>query len=155
MSTLGMGACGLGSTAAGVGYTAPINSTAARVLVQPDGSRGDCGRINAVTGDHVLSSTGERVGWDSTSQRVYLALRTALGSSAVATLGIDLPTGGVLTDNTIAKIRLAVLAALSKLTADGSIEVLEVLTTRTAVSGVQTEVRWKALDSGNINSTFT
>jgi hypothetical protein len=154
VSTLGLGACGIGSTGVGVGYSAPINSTAARLFVQPDGTRGDCARIDAVTGDFVLNATGEKVGWDSTSQRVYLALRTALGSSAVETLGIDLPSGGVLTDKTIERIRLAVLAALKALTTAGLIEVLEVLTIRAAQSGVQTEVRWRATGTGNITSTF-
>jgi hypothetical protein len=148
-----MGGCGIGSTPAGVGYTAPINSTAARVLLRPDGTRGNVARINVVTGDFVLGSTGEKVGWDSTSQRVYLALRTVLGSSAVQTLGIDLPTGGVITANMEQRIRNAVLAALKSLTTAGLIEVVDVVTTRVAQSGVQTVVTWRDTGTGELNTT--
>lgn len=93
------------------------------------------------------------MGWDSTSQRVYLALRTVLGSSAVQTLGIDLPTGGVITANMEQRIRNAVLAALKSLTTAGLIEVVDVVTTRVAQSGVQTVVTWRDTGTGELNTT--
>lgn len=152
MSTLGLGACGIGSTPVGVGYTAPANSTAARLFLQPDGTRGDVARISAVTGDFLLSATGEKVGWDGTSQKVYLALRTVLGSAAVQTLGIDLPTG-VITANMEQRIRNAVLAALKALTTAGLIEVVDVTTKRAAQSGVQTTVTWRDTGTGQTNTS--
>jgi hypothetical protein len=136
-----------------VGYTPPVNSTAARVLLQPDGTRGDCARIDAVTGDFLLSATGEKVGWDGTSQKVYLALRTALGSAAVQSMGIDVPTGGVITANMEQRIRNAVLAALQSLTTAGLIEVVDVVTKRAAQSGVQTTVTWRDTGTGELNTT--
>jgi hypothetical protein len=137
----------------GVGYSPAPNSTAARLWIQPDGSRGDCGRISTVSGDYVLTDTGERVGWSSTEQRVYLALRTVLGSSAVPTMGIDLPSGGVINDNLFQRIRNAVLAALKSLTTAGLIEVVDVATARVGQSAVQTTVTWRDTGTGSLNTS--
>ncbi|KYF87781.1 hypothetical protein BE20_24870 [Sorangium cellulosum] len=84
---------------------------------------------------------------------VYLALRTALGSSAVPTMGIEFPTG-VINDNIATRNRNAVEAALKPMTARNLISILDVTTSRVTQSGVQVAVKWKALSTGKVETTF-
>jgi hypothetical protein len=150
---LGMGACPMGSTPFGFGSpaTAPVATRA--VLVQDDGTPGECARISTTTGDYVLDGAGNKVGWSGLEQRVYLALRTELGSSAVPSLGIELPSG-VIRDDAPARIRNAVAAALGDLIGANLVALVEVLVSRPGPSALGVEVRWRALSTGQVRSTF-
>lgn len=153
MSDLGLGECGFGSDGFGWGAPATTNSSTASLLRQSDGTVGDVVKLDTKTGDYVLDANGNKVGWDSLSQRVYLALFTVLGSSAVATMGIDLPTG-VITDDIATKNRNAVAAALKSLTDANLVELVDVITTLVGNSAVQLEVKWRDVSSGSIASVF-
>ncbi|WP_437767189.1 hypothetical protein WMF27_20485 [Sorangium sp. So ce281] len=152
-SNLGIGACGFGSSRYGFGSPAQVNSSTAELLRRPDGTYGDCALIDTRSGDFVLDDAGNKVGWESLSQMVYLALRTALASSAVQTMGIELPTG-VITDNIATRNRQAVEAALKSMTARNLISIIDVTTARVTQSGVQVAVKWKALSTGKVETTF-
>lgn len=151
--TLGLGAAGFGSSGFGFGTPASNNSSTAALLRKEDGSIGDCVKIDTRSGDYVLDEAGNKVGWDSLEQSVYLALRTLKGSAAVATLGIELPTG-VIRDDLATRNRAAVAAALKSLTDARLLELVDVLTTRLGTSAVQLEVKWKRLSTGQIQSAF-
>ncbi|WP_437489481.1 hypothetical protein WME75_10795 [Sorangium sp. So ce1014] len=130
-----------------------MNSSTAKLLRRPDGTYGDCALIDTRSGDFVLDDAGNKIGWDSLNQMVYLAVRTAVGSSAVQTMGIELPTG-VITDNAATRTRNAVEAALKSMTGRNLISILDVTMTRVAQSGVQVAVKWKALSTGKVETTF-
>ena len=148
-----MGACPMGSAPFGVGSPAVSSSTPARPLVQFDGTPGDCARIDTRSGDWVLDHAGNKVGWDSVSQQVYLALRTELGSAAVQTTGVVWPRGTI-TGDLAARNRNAATAALKRLIDRQLIELIDVITARLGTSGARLEVRWRRLSTGQIESTF-
>lgn len=149
----GFGSVGFGIGGMGYGLVTKGNSSTAALLVKPDGTRGDVVRIDAHTGNYVLDSAGRKTGDDATAQMVYLALRTRLGSSAVQSMGIDLPSGTI-ADDIEARVRSAVDAALKLLTDTRRIELVDVITKRVGQSAIQSEVRWRELSTGQIRSTF-
>jgi len=159
-SPLGFGACGFGSAGLGFGTPAATNSTTAALLIQSDGpgvgTPGDCVKLDTVTGDYVLDAQGNKVGWDSLSQRVYLALRTALGSAAVQTMGIKMPRG-VITDNIKAQIGNAVRLALAPLTSANLLTIASIVINRVGTNALSTEVAWRAVGAppGTPNTVTT
>lgn len=148
-----MGACPAGSSPCGFGTVARLPSTVTPILRKPDGTQGDCRAIDTRTGDYVLDASGNAVGWDSLDQKVYLALRTDLGSSAEQSLGVQWPTG-VIRDDMAARNKAAVVAALKRLTEAGEIVLLDVITTRIGPTRMSREVRWRATGSNRSRSTF-
>jgi len=152
-NALGFGACGFGAAAFGWGTPASTNSSTASLLLKPDGTQGNVVALDPTTGDYILDATGQKQGADSIQQKVYLALRTVLGSAADTTLGIDLPSGTI-TDDMTNRITLAVGAALKALTDAGLLTIVAVLVTRVKTNALRTEVQWQATADGGVQSTF-
>lgn len=149
----GMGNCFMGSSRFGYGNPATQDPIQRALLRRPDGTLGDCALLDPASADYVLDADGNNVGGDSLEQRVYLALRTVLGSSAVATLGI-VPIGGVITDDLAARNTKSVNAALKGLTDANAIRVLAVTTTRLGQSAIRLQVTWQAVTTGQIINSF-
>ena len=122
MSDLGFGESGFGSAGYGYGDPATAVSATSKIFVQADGSQGDCAYIDPATRDYVLDEKGNKVGWDSLKQRVYLALRTQLGSSCIQDQGVEWPSG-IRTENIAVKNKNAVNLALKSLVDQNLIEV--------------------------------
>ncbi len=150
---LGMGAAPRGSSLFGYGVTPAAPAATAALLVKQDGTQGDAALINNQTGDFVLDASGNKVGDDSLNQRVYLAIATVLGSSAVPTMGLA-PLGGVITAGTIQQAKNAITTALAPLTSANLIAILSIDVGRFNQSGVQRRVRWQALTTGQVVTTF-
>lgn len=149
----GMGSCGFGNAPMGSGDIVTGAASPSRFLLKEDGTLGECAKINPVTGDFVVTARGEKVGDDSINQMVYLALRTDLGSAAVTTLGIELPSG-VIRDDVKVTVRNAVLAAVKRLTDANLIAVVDVATDRLGPTSIRIHVRWQRLSTGQVFSTF-
>lgn len=153
MADLGFGASGFGSSGFGFGTPASASSSQSRIFVQADGLQGNCAYIDPQTRDYVLDERGNKLGWDSIRQRVYLALRTKLGSSVVTDQGIALPSGTITADLSI-KNKNAVNAALKTMVDANLIEVVQVLTIRRGQSAVQIQVDWRMVGQAEIISDF-
>lgn len=153
MADLGFGESGFGS--AGYGYGDPESATSARsrIFIKADGTQGDCAYIDPKTRNYVLDDRGNKLGWDSIRQRVYLALRTKLGTSCVTDQGVDFPTG-IITGDLALKNKNAVNAALRSMVDANLIEVVRVLTTRIGQGAVRIQVDWKIVETGQIVSDF-
>ena len=150
----GLGACGYGNASYGYGDVPVGNSSTAALLKKTDGTQGDAAYIDPTTGDFVLDANGNKVGWDSLDQMVYLALATTLGSSAVTTLGIALPSG-LITPNIATQNQNAVYAALKSLTDQNLITILSVVTLRQPnPDGLRLQVGWQSVSTGQIQKTF-
>jgi len=149
---LGFGACGFGAAAFGWGTPASASSDLAAPLLQPDGTQGNAVALDPTTGDYVLDARGRKAGGDPIAQKVYMALRTKLGSAAVATMGIDMPQGTI-TDDLTNRIQNAVASALKPMMDAGQIAIVGVSVTRVGVSAVRTQVQWRET-GGNVQSTF-
>ena len=145
-ANVGMGACHMGSSPLGFGTPATTTTVVAPLLIQADGTQGDCAALNTQTGDFILDANGNKVGWSSLNQMVYMALFTTKGSSAVADMGVLWPTGTIRGD-LIAKNRQAVAAALKPLTDAKLITLLGVQTTRLGPTSVRRTVFWQPVNS--------
>lgn len=141
-----MGTCPAGSSPCGFGLPATAPKTIVPLLIQADGTQGDCVALNTQTGDFILDANGNKQGWSSLNQRVYMALFTALGSSAVPGMGIAWPSGTIRGD-VIAKNRQAVALALKPLTDAKLITLLGVQTTRVGPSSLRRVVFWQPVNS--------
>ncbi len=153
MSDLGFGESGFGSAGYGYGDPAIGISATSKIFVQADGTQGDCAYIDPATRNYVLDERGNKVGWDSIRQKVYLALRTTLGSSCIADQGIEWPRG-VRTEDIATKNKLAVNAALKTMIDQNLIEVVQVLTGIVGPSGETVQVDWKIVSTGQVVSEF-
>ena len=152
---LGLGACPMGSSPLGFGSPGAVSSIVAPLLRKPDGTYGDAVAIGPATGDYVLDEHGNKVGGISVAQRVYLALRTRLGSSAVANLGIE-PFPDVIRADFETRVRAIVQAALLDLTTAGLVELVDtnIGALNTNPDGRRIAVRWKDITNGQITTTF-
>ena len=151
--TLGMGICPFGSAPLGFGTPASSATNYAALLVKPDGTRGDCCAIDTVTGDYLLDAAGNKVGGDSIPQMVYLALRTARGSSCVPDLGIG-AFPATIGDNITQRLTETVTTALSDMIAAKLIEIVTLTVERRGVGAVQIRLDWRNLITGEIQTTF-
>ena len=153
VSNQGAGNCPAGNCPGGFGTPAQTNSSTASLLVQADGTQGNCVFIDPTTGDYRLDAKGQKQGWDSLNQKVYLALRTVLGSSAVPTLGI-VQVSGVIGPDFVARIQGAVRTALKSMTDAHLIIIVDIVVTRIGTSAVERKVLWRAVPGGPVQSTF-
>ena len=150
---VGFGGSGFGGSGYGYGTPGSTLNSPSPVFRKEDGTQGDCAYIDPATRNYVLDDRGNKLGWDSIRQKVYLALRTKLGSSCVTDQGVDFPTG-IRTPNLALKNRKAVEAALKPMTDLNLIRLVQVLTTPFGQSGARVQVDWMIVETGQIVQEF-
>lgn len=145
--SLGIAPYGAGTPAVDeVGGGIPLQSTSG---VQY-GSRA----IDAATGSYLFdSTTGQLRGMPDVSQNVQLALTTALGSSAQASLGSGLFGITDITANIDKRVSAAVNAALQSLVDARQVAILSVTTTKVKTSALLVRVRWRDLTTNTESAT--
>lgn len=103
--------------------------------------------IDPATGDYEFGSDGRLRGMTGIEQRVQLAVRTLLGSSALASLGIDLSLDRA-TDDVQRRVQNAVEQALASMVRSGEIAIVSVTVQRPLPSRLVTRVSWTDLTTG-------
>jgi hypothetical protein len=147
---IGCGACGAGSSAAGFGETATMNSITAKLFIKLDGTQGYCALIDQNTGDFVLDSEGNRVGDDAVNQLVYLALFTEKGSSVIFDFGLELQQDTI-NDNTKLIVTNSVKLALKSLIDRQLVELIAV-NVSIAEESVSVGIIWRDVTRNKINN---
>ena len=151
----GFGFTSLGRSPFGIGLPATANSSVAKLWIKSDGTQGNCAKIDPSTGDYVLDANGNSVGDDSVNQKVYLAYKTMLNSSAVSGFGFDLNLDGALMSQTkINNVKLAAYQAVKHLTDPGVITIVSVDVRRVTRTGMEIRIKWINNSTNEIN-TFT
>ncbi len=154
LTDLGFGYAGFGLSHFGYGTPAAINSSTKALFKKLDGTYGNCGLIDPLTGDDVLDDSGNPIGDNSINQMVYLALRTTRNSSVLLNFGIDIKNIKTITDNIKLKFQLAVNDAVKHLTDRKliTITLVEVTEIMNKPGAIQVLVNWKDNSNGEINS---
>lgn len=147
---LGIGECGCGSSAAGFGEHATMNSTSAKLFIKTDGTKGECALIDPNTGDYVLDMNGSKIGDDPVNQLVYLALLTQKGSSAVYDFGIDLQQDTI-SDSTQLIAKNAVQKALKSLIDQRLVDLISV-NISIVYDAVSVGIVWRDVTKNKINT---
>lgn len=149
----GFGYTSLGSSPFGFGLPATANSSVAKLWIKSDGTQGNCAKIDPKTGDYVLDVNGNSVGDDSVNQKVYLAYKTMLNSSAVAGFGFDLDLDNALINQTrVNSVRLAAYQAVKHLTDPGIITLVSVDVKRVTPTGMEIRIQWRNNSTNEINT---
>jgi hypothetical protein len=125
--------------------TSALTVQRSTTLKQRDGSPGQARLIDPDTRDYAFDEDGRTIGMSGVRQRVYLALATVRGSSAVASLGQGYTSIQRIGDNTTAQIENEINLALADLIADGSITLLSISIRRdtTITSRLSIVVQWR------------
>lgn len=149
MPLFGAGGSSAGSTDAGYGSidTAAIPS---RDLLNNPFAPGklDSRRIDPVSKDYVMGPNGTLLGMTRAQQAVELAFTTILGSSCVSTLGNDLKSIQVISDNFETEIKAKIEQALNNAVNQGLISILGIVVQRFGKNGAYIITRWRDLSTG-------
>lgn len=152
-SNLGAGYAYVGSSNAGFGNPASINSSVAKMYLKADGTQGNCAKIDPTTGDYMLDAYGNSIGDDSVNQMVYLAFKTLFNSSSVEGFGFKIDTSSYVIDETTnQKIKLAVMSAVKHLTSTKLISIMSVVVNKITQTGLSIDIQWINLSTGEINT---
>lgn len=125
---IGAGFCPAGLAAAGYGIpdtgTQPLNAMLPdlRTALQQTGRA-----INPLTRDYVMRTDGRLQGVATVSQLVQIALTTQLGTSALATLGIDMQSAREKGSDFQRQMATLVAGALSQLVQQGLVQLNAVI----------------------------
>jgi len=153
---LGAGACPAGSSAAG--YGVPDKGTQPNSSILPDALTGlpQPGRlIDPTSQDYVFTSDGRLEGFGAVDQLVQLALRTQIGTSAIATLGIDMTQATEQGADFQRRVATMVANALGPLVNQKLVQIVSVTLQQTPSNpdaGVAI-VKWRDLTLGTENET--
>jgi hypothetical protein len=138
--------CGLsyaGSTDAGYGQTFQAPIKAPYLLNDPFGPGSLTGRrIDPVTKDYVMSTTGNLYGMTTAQQLVELAFVTVLNSSSVLGMGNDLASIRVITDSFTKDVTQLIQSALSDLVNRKIISITSITVDRFGTTGGYFITRW-------------
>lgn len=104
--------------------------------------------------DYVIGDDGRIEGMDDVQQLVVLAVTTTLGSSSDSDLGQTLRSIDRITSNIEKRVESTLTQAVSRLVADGLIQVLGVRVTIVRPGVVHVRFQWRNLLSGLDNETF-
>lgn len=151
---LGYGLSGFGNSIFGYGTPGVSDSSAAKMFIKSDGTKGNVAKIDFSTGDYVLDAGGNPVGDNSVNQMVYLALKTTKNSSSLRNFGIDLLSIKTVTENIKLKFNLAVSSALKHMTDRKLISIISVDVNQiiNKPGAITVNVKWRDETSGDINS---
>lgn len=149
MSTFGAGGSPAGSSDAGYGSVDAAIIPSHDLLKSPNGpGRLDARRIDPVTRDYVVGSTGSLAGMTRAQQVVELAFLTLLGSSTIANIGNDLNSIATITDSFAGEVTAKITSALSFAVNTGLIEIVGIDVTRHGKTGAFIRTRWRDLSTG-------
>lgn len=139
----GFGAAPLGTAPYGLGTPATSSSNSGVLLPDASGATQGSRFLNARTRRYEYGPDGRARGQESVSSLVQMALLTVKGTSAMASLGDEAPSG-VIGNNFVARRKASITQALSALTTANTIEIvsLDVLADNRPILTI---VRWRDL----------
>lgn len=148
-SFFGAGLSPAGSSDAGYGAVDIATIPAPDLFRNPYGVGNLTGRrIDPVTRDYSMSSTGNILGMTRAQQYVELVFLTNLGSSCLSSLGNDLSSIAVISDSIVTDIQSRIRDALAEGVNSGLIEIVSIDVNRFRPTGEQITTRWRDLSTG-------
>ena len=140
----GAGFAPAGFSPAGTGSVATATAMATDNLIDDRGAQQSARAIDPATGQYVLRSTGRSEGMPRVRQLVLIRVRTVLGSSAIAGLGVA-QVGG---DNTVTaqrRLQGTLEQALSDLVKAKLVAIVSVTLSSDVPTRLRAALKWRDL----------
>lgn len=145
MADLGAGFSAAGFSPAGTGDVTLANAPATDILIDSDdNSQQSARKIDAATGQYVLSASGRIQGMPRVRQLVLLRLKTVLNSSTIAGLGMA-AMGGDRNGSTVSRFQNAITAALADLVTGKLVAIIAIAAATDTPTRLRGAVRWRDL----------
>jgi hypothetical protein len=152
VSILGVGACPIGSTGAGIGAFSQVSSSASRLFLKDDGTQGNAAYLNPATLDYELDERGVEKGADSTQMKVQAALFTQRNRSSLDNFGLDLTEIQTIPVNVVRVVDAMVRESLVHLTSASLITIMSVDVERFEQTGVSVHIKWVDIETGQFHT---
>lgn len=145
----GYGSQPYGSSRYGIGTASQAPIPGGSVLRDPQtGASSGSRRIDPVTRDYVVDSSGRALGMNDVQQLVEIAIQTVKYSSAMNSLGQRLGDIDVIGDNIERQVRNVLEEAVAHLTSRNLVEIVSVVVTRLHPGAIRILFRWRDLTTG-------
>lgn len=145
MADLGAGFSAAGFSPAGTGDVTLAAAPATDTLIDSDdGSQQSARKIDAATGQYVLSASGRIQGMPRVRQLVLLRIKTVLNSSTIAGLGLA-RMGGDRNGSSVVRFQNAITAALQDLVTGQLVQIVSITAATDTPTRIRGAVRWRDL----------
>ncbi len=139
----------------GIGTPAVVARVRGKVYRNPyTGRQNGARKIDPVARDYVIdTTTGQSVGMTPAQQQVYLAVKTAKGSSAMRELGQTLLKIKRIGPNIERQVDMILRGAVDHIVKAGVIEVVETLVVMVRTGVVLFRLRWRDISTSDVQTT--